>query len=155
MEELVNKLRLLNKTIATMESCTGGQIATMITNVEGASDVFSFSAVTYSNEFKIKMGVSKEIIDKHSVYSVEVAKEMSKQISLFSDSNYGIGVTGKLNRPDENNLFASNNTVFISIYDKDNDKYYTVTVDVNEKTREENKQLIIDIVIRTLMPLIK
>jgi len=52
------------------------------------------------------MGVSKETIDKYSVYSLEAAKEMSKQISLFSNSDYEIGITGKLNKPDEINLFG-------------------------------------------------
>ena len=64
MKKLISKLTKLNKTISTMESCTGGALANAITNIEGASNVIKFSAVTYSNEFKIKMGVSKNIIDK-------------------------------------------------------------------------------------------
>ena len=87
-----------------MESCTGGFIASSITDVEGSSEILKFSAVTYSNEYKIKMGVKKETIDEYSVYSIEVAKEMSKQISDFAGSNYGIGITGKLNRQDEHRL---------------------------------------------------
>ena len=71
MEEVVKRLIDKNKTISTMESCTGGGVANAITNVEGASEVLKFSAVTYSNEFKIKMGVSKDVIDKYSVYSME------------------------------------------------------------------------------------
>ena len=98
-----------------MESCTGGALVNEITNIEGASNVLKYSAVTYSNEFKIKMGVSEETIDKYSVYSLEVARKMSKQISLFADSNYGVGITGKLSRPDENNLYGDDNTVFVSI----------------------------------------
>ena len=58
-----------------MESCTGGGMANAITNIAGSSDVLKFSAVTYSNEFKIKMGVNKSTIDKFSVYSMEVARE--------------------------------------------------------------------------------
>ena len=70
MKKVVDKLIKLNKTVSTMESCTGGFIASSITDIEGASDILKFSAVTYSNEYKIKMGVSKEIIDKYSVYSI-------------------------------------------------------------------------------------
>lgn len=154
MKELVDRLTSLHKTIATMESCTGGGLVNAITNIEGASNVLLYSAVTYSNEFKVKMGVSDNLIKKHTVYSLEVAKEMSKQISIFSHSNYGIGITGKLNRIDENNLFGSDNIVFVSIYDRDNDKYYTITIEVNRKTREENKELVIDVVIKTLRSLI-
>ena len=50
MKELVNKLIKLNKTISTMESCTGGFLANSIINIEGSSKVFKFGAVTYSNE---------------------------------------------------------------------------------------------------------
>ena len=76
MKKVVDRLKDLNKTVATMESCTGGFVASSITDIEGASDVLKFSAVTYSNEYKIKMGVSSEIIDKYSVYSKEVAREI-------------------------------------------------------------------------------
>lgn len=155
MQEVVEKLIKVNKAISTMESCTGGALVNEITNIEGASNVLKYSAVTYSNEFKIKMGVSKETIDKYSVYSLEVAREMSRQISLFSNSDYGIGITGKLSRPDENNLYGSDNRVFVSIYDKDNDHYHTITIDVNKKDRRENKQMIINIIINTLISLIK
>ncbi len=49
MKEIVNKLISLNKTISTMESCTGGAVSNSITNVDGASEAFKFGAVTYSN----------------------------------------------------------------------------------------------------------
>ena len=123
MKELVEKLIRENKSISTMESCTGGGVANAITNVPGASEILKFSAVTYSNEFKIKMGVSSEVIDKYSVYSRETADEMSKSISDFTSSTYGVGVTGKLKRSDINNLHGEDDKVYISIYDRENDKY--------------------------------
>lgn len=144
MKELVNKLIDKNKTISTMESATGGAVVSAITNVDGSSRVLKFSAITYSNEYKIKMGVKKETIDKYSVYSTQVAKEMSFNISKFSNSNYGVGITGKLNRVDENNLFGDDSTVFISIYDRDNDKYYNEIVKAIKTNRIDNKRLVID-----------
>lgn len=75
MKEIVELLKQNKKTISTMESCTGGGVANSITNIEGASEILKFSAVTYSNEFKIKMGVDKNIIDKYTVYSIETAKK--------------------------------------------------------------------------------
>lgn len=59
-KNVVEKLIRLGKTVSTMESCTGGYVASEITNVDGSGEVLKFSAVTYSNEFKIKMGVDKE-----------------------------------------------------------------------------------------------
>lgn len=144
MEELIKMLTLKNKTISTMESCTGGGVANAITNIPGASDVFSFSAVTYSNEYKIKMGVNSETISKYSVYSEEVAKEMSKVISDYTSSNYGVGITGKLLRSDKNNLSGEDNKVYISIYDRDNNKYYTSSISVYKETRKDNKEFVIE-----------
>ena len=142
MNEVIKLLTEKNKTISTMESCTGGGIANAITNIEGSSEVFKFGAVTYSNEYKIKMGVSSNIIDKYTVYSTETSNEMSKNISNYTNSNYGIGVTGKLNRVDK--------FVYISIYDRDNNNYYNEIVKAICDNREDNKKLVIDMVTNML-----
>ena len=155
MKEVVELLIKEKKTISTMESCTGGGVANAITNIEGASEILKFSAVTYSNEFKIKMGVSEDIIDKYSVYSRETADEMSKNISLFTNSNYGIGVTGKLNRVDINNPYGEDNIVYISIYDKENNLYLNEKVEAIKATRKENKELVIEKVKELLLKLLK
>ena len=102
MNKVVELLIKNNKTISTMESCTGGALVNAITNIPGASEVLKFSAITYSNEYKIKLGVDSKIIDKYTVYSIETADEMSKVISNYTNSNYGVGITGKLSRPDIN-----------------------------------------------------
>ena len=154
MKEVVERLIKSGKTISTMESCTGGCLVNAITNIEGSSEVIKFSAVTYSNEFKIKMGVSSEVIDEYSVYSVETAIEMSKAISNFTNSNYGVGITGKLNRADINNLHGSDNTVFISIYDKDIDKFYTYKIDVNKENRKKNKEQVINFIEEKLLEIL-
>ena len=155
MKELVELLINNNKTIATMESCTGGGVANAITNIEGASEILKFSAVTYSNEYKIKMGVAREIIDKYSVYSMETAKEMSKNISLFTNSNYGVGITGKLNRVDKDNPYGKDNVVFVSVYDKDNDIYYNFSTEVKKESRVLNKEIIIEEIINQIKEIIK
>ena len=147
MKNVVEKLKLLNKTVATMESCTGGYVASSITDIEGASDVLKFSAITYSNEYKIKMGVSSEIIDKYSVYSKEVAREMAYNISLYANSNYGIGITGKINRIDKNNLSGEDDKVFYCIYDKDNSIYYDFSFICVKDTRNQNKKYLTDDII--------
>lgn len=155
LEEIVKILTKQNKTVSTMESCTGGCLANAITNIPGASEILKFSAVTYSNEFKIKMGVPKEIIDTYSVYSIETAIEMSKKISEFTNSNYGIGITGKLNRVDPHNLFGDNSTVYFSIYNKDNNTNYNGSLKVTKETRKENKEEVINLIVDKLYEIIK
>ena len=147
-KEIIEILSKNNETIATMESCTGGGVANAITNIEGASNVLKFSAVTYSNEYKIKMGVDSNIIDKYSVYSIETANEMAKNISDFANSTYGIGITGKLNRADEANNFGADKEVFISIYH--DGEYVDLSLKVDKKSRRENKDLVIDAIIDEL-----
>ena len=154
MEKVVKRLIELNKTISTMESCTGGSVVNAITNVEGASEILKFSAVTYSNEFKIKMGVSSEVIDKYSVYSMETAMEMSKNISLFTKSDYGVGVTGKLNRVDKANLVGEDNVIYVSIYIKEKDDYCNFSLKAIKPSRIENKELIVKEIENKLLSII-
>lgn len=154
MNKVVELLIKNNKTISTMESCTGGSLVNAITNIPGASEVLKFSAITYSNEYKIKLGVDSKIIDKYTVYSIETADEMSKVISNYTNSNYGVGITGKLSRPDINNPYGEDNLVFISIYNKDNNKYYRKEIKVDKITREENKNIVIEEIVTMLINII-
>ena len=155
MTEVVKKLDELHKTISTMESCTGGRVASEITNISGASDILKFSAVTYSSEYKIKMGVSSETIEKYTVYSPNVAREMSKSISEFSNSNYGVGITGKMDVIKDKQKRLENNKIYISIYDKDNDIYYEEIVIGEYFNRVENKTKVVNAIINKLIEVIK
>lgn len=147
MKDLVNYLILCNKKISTMESCTGGDVANEITNIEGASNIFGFGMVTYSNEYKIKQGVNKKTIEEYTVYSLEVANEMSRVVQNYTSSDYAVGITGQMRRVDPNNITNEDNKVYISIYDKEGDKYYNKIVIMNKKTREENKKEVIKAVV--------
>ena len=155
MKDVVNLLIEKKMTIATMESCTGGFVASSITDIDGSSNVLKFSAVTYSNEYKIKMGVSKEVIDKYSVYSMNVAREMAKKISDFASSDIGVGITGKINRVDENNLFGDDNKIYYAIYDKNSDKYYEYELIAINDTRLNNKKYIMENISKSLLEIYK
>ena len=154
-DKIVKMLKEKNKYVSTMESCTGGGLVNAITNIPGASEILKFSAVTYSNEFKIKMGVPKETIDTYSVYSMETAIDMSKKISEFTNSNYGIGITGKLNRADINNLAGDDNMVYFSIYNKDTNTNYNDFIRVSKSSREENKDEVITKIVNNFYEILK
>ena len=151
-KEIIEYLTKNNMTISTMESCTGGAVVNAITSIEGASEVLKYSAITYSNEYKIKMGVDPKVIEKYSVYSIETAHEMSKNISKFTNSDIGVGITGKLNRADQNNNYGKDNEVFISIYYKD--QFYDTSITVTKETRAKNKEVIIETIIDKLEELL-
>ncbi len=143
MKRIVNKLIQQKKTISTMESCTGGYIVNEITNINNSSEVIKYSAVTYSNESKIKMGVSEELITKYGVYSQEVAMNMAKSITDYTKSDYGIGITGTINRIDKNNKSSRTDLVYISIYNKDINSYKNKIIKCLNKSRTSNKKYIL------------
>ncbi len=89
-------LSLIEKrlTISTMESCTGGQIASLITDTDGASNVLRGAFVTYCDEAKVLNGVSKKIIEEAGVYSKETAEQMAFSCKKFYKADIGIGITG-------------------------------------------------------------
>jgi len=89
------KLRERKETLAVAESCTGGLIGKLLTDVPGSSDYFTCGWVTYSNEAKVReLGVDKGLIEKHGVVSKEVACAMAKGAREKAGTDFGIGVTG-------------------------------------------------------------
>ena len=115
-----------NLTITTMESCTSGQIASLITDTEGASAVLKGAFVTYSNEAKIMQGVPAEIIEKYSVYSKETALAMAKACRETYKADIGIGVTGTMGNVDPANADASvpGQVYFAIVFDEEEKVYY-------------------------------
>ncbi|MFH1974929.1 MAG: CinA family nicotinamide mononucleotide deamidase-related protein [Pseudomonadota bacterium] len=90
-----NILKTKKATLAVAESCTGGLISNMITNVPGSSDYFLFSGVTYSNDSKIKLlGVQQAIIETHGAVHEETAKEMAVCAKRISGATYGLSTSG-------------------------------------------------------------
>ena len=96
MEEVVGDLlREKKATLAVAESCTGGLISHMITNVAGSSDYFLFSGVTYSNAAKIKvLGVSPETIERYGAVHEETVKEMAEGARKASGADFGLATSG-------------------------------------------------------------
>ena len=112
--EITKKLIEKGKTITTMESCTSGQIASLITDTEGASAVIKGAFVTYSNEGKIMQGVPAETIDKFGVYSKETAAEMAKACRNAYKADIGIGITGTFGNADPDNADSVPGRVFFA-----------------------------------------
>lgn len=93
---LVELLLKNNMTISFAESCTGGMLASTLINVSGSSNVINESYVTYSEEAKMRiLGVSKETLNKYTVYSSEVAEEMAEGLKKVTHTNVCASVTGK------------------------------------------------------------
>ena len=110
-------LRLIQRgiTITTMESCTSGQVASLITDTEGASAVLKGAFVTYSNEAKIRQGVPEETIRKYGVYSAETAAAMAEACRAAFSADIGIGITGSFGNADPCNADSVPGEVYFAI----------------------------------------
>jgi nicotinamide-nucleotide amidase len=94
-ESMVGRL-LLDRglTLAVMESCTGGLLADVITNVPGSSRYFRGGVVAYATDIKVAMGVDPSVIEEHGVISAEMAAAMAEAARLRLGADMGIGITG-------------------------------------------------------------
>ncbi|MCQ2335813.1 MAG: CinA family protein [Paludibacteraceae bacterium] len=86
----------MNKiTISTAESCTGGNIAHLITSVAGSSAYYKGGVVSYCNEVKINvLGVKASDIEKYGVVSKQVAEAMAMGVRKLLDTDYAVATTG-------------------------------------------------------------
>ena len=114
-QEITRLLIRRKSSITTMESCTAGLIATMLTNTEGSSGILKGAFVTYSNEAKIRAGVPEEVIRKYGVYSEETAVEMAKACRAAFQADIGIGVTGSFGNPDPANADSVPGRIFFAL----------------------------------------
>jgi nicotinamide-nucleotide amidase len=95
IQEIVAKFTKSNTTLAIAESCTGGYVSNMITNISGASKVFERGIVCYSNLSKsILLNVDPDDIVKYGAVSEIVAKQLANNIRALSNVTIGIGITG-------------------------------------------------------------
>jgi nicotinamide-nucleotide amidase len=95
LEVLVgDMLRERKLSLATMESCTGGLLASTITDVPGSSDYFKGGLVAYSAQTKAAFGVDVKLLAQKGTVDPEVAAAMAKAARLRLDADIGIGVTG-------------------------------------------------------------
>ncbi|MBM3579828.1 MAG: CinA family protein [Alphaproteobacteria bacterium] len=84
-----------NLKIATAESCTGGLLSALLTEIPGASKVFERGFITYSNQAKTEMlGVTEELLARFGAVSGEVAKAMAKGALKNSTADVAVAITG-------------------------------------------------------------
>jgi len=81
-------------TLATMESCTGGLLASTITDVPGSSDYFKGGLVSYTNEAKVLYGVDVALLERYGAVSAEVAGAMAEAARHRLGADIGVGITG-------------------------------------------------------------
>lgn len=116
IEVILGRLLTIDKlTLATAESCTGGKIAALLTEVPGASQYFKGSVVSYASQAKIDiLNISEEIVEMYSVVSAEITEAMALSVQQMMKTDYAIATTGNAG-PNKGDSTAEIGTVFIAI----------------------------------------
>jgi nicotinamide-nucleotide amidase len=95
VKQIINLLKNKKITLSIAESCTGGMLSQVITSVSGASEVFKFGIITYSNQSKIKhLKVPLKLIKQYGSVSEECCQSMLNNLSRVSKAKLNIVITG-------------------------------------------------------------
>lgn len=126
--------------IATAESCTGGLISKMITDVSGASEVFDCGVCSYANEIKAKvLGVREEDLREFGAVSKEVAMQMAQGVRELSGADIGISTTG-IAGPTGGSKEKPVGTVFIGVSTVAKNYYLLAKLKTKNATRDNIRQ---------------
>ncbi|MDC0255603.1 CinA family nicotinamide mononucleotide deamidase-related protein [Bacteriovoracales bacterium] len=94
-ETLIECLKSQSKTLSLAESCSGGLAGHLLTEVPGASEVFSVGLITYSNKSKTEiLGVKEDTLKKFGAVSEETVTEMANQVRSMAKTDYGLAISG-------------------------------------------------------------
>ena len=95
IEKLIKEFTRKKFLLAIAESCTGGYVSHMITNISGASNVFERGIVCYSNKSKVELlNVDSKSIETFGAVSETVARQLAYNVRILSNADIGIGITG-------------------------------------------------------------
>ena len=138
-EEVVALLAAQGKTIATAESCTGGLLAKLITDVSGASAVFGYGIVSYANEIKWgQLGVKRETVERFGAVSEQTAREMAQCARRNAAADIGIATTG-IAGPTGGTAEKPNGTCFVGFCDGESTLVKKINTGLSD--RDKNRQL--------------
>jgi len=93
-EQIISLLTERRQTLAVAESCTGGLIGHLLTEVPGSSEAFRGGVIVYANAIKEKLGVPAETLNEQGAVSAPAAHALAAGIRVWASADYGLAVTG-------------------------------------------------------------
>ncbi len=138
-QHVVELLRSSGKKLAVAESCTGGLIAKLITDVSGASSVFDCGVVAYANSIKHSLlGVRLETLEKYGAVSTDTANEMARGVRELSGADIGLSVTG-IAGPLSDGTDKPVGSIYISVSTEQGEACKALLTNFTENVRENNR----------------
>lgn len=112
---IAQRLTSLGLTLSLAESCTGGLVSKLITDIPGSSAFYKYGIVAYSNDAKLQfLGVKPETLSAHGAVSRETAEEMAEGVRKAGSTDIGIGITG-IAGPGSDNTSKPVGLIYISL----------------------------------------
>lgn len=138
-KEAVKTLENHKKTLALAESCTGGLVSKLITDVSGASAVYEGGVCSYSNSVKMKiLGVKEETLRTFGAVSEKTAREMSQGVRKALGADIGVGITG-IAGPLSDGTNKPVGLIYISACSEKFEKTVELKNNFTENVREQNR----------------
>ena len=138
-KEAVKTLENHKKTLALAESCTGGLVSKLITDVSGASAVYEGGVCSYSNSVKMKiLGVKEETLCTFGAVSENTAREMSQGVRKALGADIGVGITG-ISGPLSDGTNKPVGLIYISVCSEKSEKTVELKNNFTENVREQNR----------------
>lgn len=139
-KSVIQLLSDLKMTLSVAESCTGGLLSKIITDVSGASSVYKGGVCVYCNESKIKiLGVSSDTIRSVGAVSKETASQMSSGICRLFGTDVGIGITG-IAGPASDNTNKPVGLIYISLTANDETNVIRLENSFSGDVRDSNRR---------------
>jgi nicotinamide-nucleotide amidase len=153
IEAIASLLKEKDLTVSVAESCTGGGLGKVFTDLPGSSDYFEGGVISYSNNAKVKLlNVNKHTLDKYGAVSEQTAKEMAENCREIFGTDYSISITG-IAGPDGGSEEKPVGTIYVCIY---NGEYAEVkNLNLSSTNRDSNREKTIEHSISMLYRILK
>lgn len=136
---LIELLSDLNMTLAVAESCTGGLLSKIITDVPGVSSVYKGGICVYCNEVKNKLlGVSADTLEKFGAVSEQTASQMSRGVCRLFESDIGVAITG-IAGPASDNTEKPVGLIYVSVTAGNDTKVLELKNNFSNDVRNSNR----------------
>ena len=154
LETVVERLLSKNKTIAIMDTLTGGKLSYEMSGVEDYDKVLTFYAIPNERSIKVKFGVREITLNEYKENSIEVSRELARIAQAYTDSDFGIGLTGKINRRETKDPLPGEDVAFIAIYKKETNEMFVTNLSIKNATYEVKKEDVVSYIKDMLIKII-